>query len=507
MFQTCRLWNLSIASVLALTLSNVFLTVRLLHSGDCNQSHGGAGGGTGTGAEDGVSMVVPRAPLLTPATCLEYVLAESQANGTDKAVFSGLDLRLGRWDARRLYKIFDYAVVGERFPELSTGYTVCLATQSSLEKIYSLVQVAHHWSGPISAAIFAAGNDELYLLQLYLSYLRLCFRPIRERVSFHLVLPRDRIATHLRSVHVADFTRFDCGKPEATLNELLQRRTPDTSKWRIKNPYPQNHLRNVARKGCQCGYVFLTDVDIVPSVSFAEQLDKFLRQRGAVGAVGGSSNTNQLHQHHHYAHQQLTAFVVPTYELDERVRFPRNKTDLIRLANKGLARPFHHKVFIYNQFATNFSRWQADLAESDETRVSHNVTNFEFLYEPFYVAPDTVPPHDERFLGYGYTRNTQVYEMFVAGYQFQVLTPLFTVHWGLQNKKSRPAWRERQNNVNRKYFEVFKREVFARYHKDPLRMLLPKKAQKQQAQAGAGGGGGVAGAMVAIGAAAAPGKP
>jgi N-acetyllactosaminide beta-1,3-N-acetylglucosaminyltransferase len=54
-------------------------------------------------------------------------------------------------------------------------------------------------------------------------------------------------------------------------------------------------------------------------------------------------------------------------------------------------------------------RWQANTdSEGDTVRVSHNVTNFEFLYEPFYVAPDTVPPHDERFLGYGYTRNTQV---------------------------------------------------------------------------------------------------
>lgn len=40
--------------------------------------------------------------------------------------------------------------------------------------------------------------------------------------------------------------------------------------------------------------------------------------------------------------------------------------------------------------------------------VNHDVTNFEFLYEPFYVARDVVPPHDERFMGYGYTRNTQV---------------------------------------------------------------------------------------------------
>jgi Glycosyl-transferase for dystroglycan len=54
-------------------------------------------------------------------------------------------------------------------------------------------------------------------------------------------------------------------------------------------------------------------------------------------------------------------------------------------------------------------RWQAEAeVVGQEVHVSHNVTNFEFLYEPFYVAPDTAPAHDERFIGYGYTRNTQV---------------------------------------------------------------------------------------------------
>lgn len=48
-----------------------------------------------------------------------------------------------------------------------------------------------------------------------------------------------------------------------------------------------------------------------------------------------------------------------------------------------------------------------------ETHISHNVTNFEFFYEPFYVASDVVPPHDERFLGYGFTRNTQVSGLFL----------------------------------------------------------------------------------------------
>lgn len=81
-------------------------------------------------------------------------------------------------------------------------------------------------------------------------------------------------------------------------------------------------------------------------------------------------------------------------------------------------------------FRHNF-RWEADVTEAikqmvaanksgkavppevqavfqQETHISHNVTNFEFFYEPFYVANDLVPPHDERFLGYGFTRNTQV---------------------------------------------------------------------------------------------------
>ena len=52
------------------------------------------------------------------------------------------------------------------------------------------------------------------------------------------------------------------------------------------------------------------------------------------------------------------------------------------------------------------------LKMSINPRVSHDVTNFEFLYEPFYVAKDIVPQHDERFMGYGYTRNTQVCNTF-----------------------------------------------------------------------------------------------
>jgi hypothetical protein len=34
-------------------------------------------------------------------------------------------------------------------------------------------------------------------------------------------------------------------------------------------------------------------------------------------------------------------------------------------------------------------------------------------YEPFYIASSGIPPFDERFLGYGFTRNSQVFFPFI----------------------------------------------------------------------------------------------
>lgn len=369
-----------------------------------------------------------------------------------------MDVRLGRWDSRRLYKMFDSVVVGSEYPTLSETYLVSIATQSSIEKLYSLVQVAHYWTGPISVAVFTAGDEDFLVFQRYLTYLRKCYAPVRDRVTFSVAVPKDRpVVAQPRFVELTEDE--DCLKPEATLSRFMEGISKAQTSWKTKNVYPQNHLRNLARKNCQTEYVFLTDVDIIPSSNFANLLNEFLK----------SSECKKC------------AYVVPTFELDTRVRFPQNKSELVRLANKGLARPFHQKVFIHNQYATNFTRWSwdvslshggdSDTVKSGKVYVSHEVTNFEFFYEPFYVARDTVPAHDERFMGYGYTRNTQVYEMYVAGYEFLVLSPIFTGHWGLQTKKGRPAWRERQNSMNRKLFEAFKKEVFARYNRDPLKMM------------------------------------
>ena len=109
-----------------------------------------------------------------------------------------------------------------------------------------------------------------------------------------------------------------------------------------------------------------------------------------------------------------------------------------------------------------FSLARYESFQDDSTlHVSHNVTAFEFYYEPFYAALDSAPAHDERFVGYGYTRSTQVYRMHVEGWRFAVLSPVFAVHLGMVDRKLRPVWRERQNLRNRERFAAFRREALA----------------------------------------------
>jgi len=48
-------------------------------------------------------------------------------------------------------------------------------------------------------------------------------------------------------------------------------------KWREKMMYPQNLLRNIARKNIFTEWVFLVDVDIVSTPDMSKILSEFLR--------------------------------------------------------------------------------------------------------------------------------------------------------------------------------------------------------------------------------------
>ena len=61
------------------------------------------------------------------------------------------------------------------------------------------------------------------------------------------VCPRDFQLNQILSLEA----HLDCFRPEPSLKEILRQRNPDTVRWRMRHGYPQNHLRNLARKACQ----------------------------------------------------------------------------------------------------------------------------------------------------------------------------------------------------------------------------------------------------------------
>lgn len=267
------------------------------------------------------------APPSDPPTCEPCVGGTPPNSEIDDDPISRVDTRLGRWDNSRSYRLFDYAAVGDLYGEVSTNSRVCLATQSSIERLHELLRIAAHWTGPISVAVFVAG-DEMRLLRAFTTWLFRCQPETYSRLALHIIMPSERPGLHGSMLGWAK----DCDASPLPPGE----RRADTVAWRARHPYPQNHLRNLARKNCHTPFVFLVDIDIVPAKGMTEALENFL------------ASTPKC---------PLCAYVVPTYELDQRVaQFPANKSELVRLSKSKLAIPFHRKVFIYNQYASNFSR-------------------------------------------------------------------------------------------------------------------------------------------------------
>ena len=243
-----------------------------------------------------------------------------------------IDWSLSRSDSKHRYKFLDFIWHGNKFLELSKKYTVSIATQSSLDKLHSIVEMSRHWTGPISLAVFVAG-EEFRLTDIYISYMRQCFPNVKDQISFHLAYSWDYPPSD--GPNLAFYYKEDCSNPEAVLSDLLKLRSPQTIQWRNNTPYPQNHLRNQARTNCQTEYIYLIDVDIIPSIGMADNLDQFLRKSQC---------------------DKLCAYVIPVYEVEENASFPRNKSEMLKLAKNRIARRYHQITYPYAHNATNYNR-------------------------------------------------------------------------------------------------------------------------------------------------------
>ena len=183
---------------------------------------------------------------------------------------------------------------------------------------------------------------------------------------------------------------MDCNQPEQVLTYLLNVRSKEMLAWRESYPYPQNLLRNLAKNGCQTNYTFIPDIDMVPTPGMDLQLETFLEKEQK------RSNCSKC------------AYVIPTYEISHKTNhLPTNKRELLELLKRKQARQFHQTLYPINQKSSNLNHWER-VPEAKHIDIAYKVKKYIFKYEPLYIARADTPEFDERFVGFGLTRNTQV---------------------------------------------------------------------------------------------------
>ncbi|KAF2367103.1 hypothetical protein FHG87_002158, partial [Trinorchestia longiramus] len=352
-----------------------------------------------------------------------------------------MDVSIGYWDKSRVFKVHPFVVKADKWEEL-TNWNVCLSSQCSVNLLFWVAEQVKTWNGPMSIAVFVPDMDFI-VAKLMIQYMRTCFPAVRDRVSFHFVYPG--ILPPISNT--SKLLEYDCTRPEPVNDELVKIfRSKELLNILEKSRYPQNLLRNIARQSCPNPFCFTPDIDMLSIPRMSDQLNDFLSGRGIYTC-------------------NKCAYVIPTYEISVRAtKNPENKQELLKLRKKNYAQEFHIKVFKNNQANSNLTYWEKIPSSPDALKVAYNITSWQRHWEPIYVTRATVPAFDERFIGYGFTRNSQVYEMRFAGYSWMMLDGAFLTHRGFQTKRSHSKIRRKQIAENSGRFNVFVRELQQRYH-------------------------------------------
>ncbi|XP_042877309.1 beta-1,4-glucuronyltransferase 1-like [Penaeus japonicus] len=402
-------------------------------------------------------VVLPDEYVPDEAPVLEFLTEDSPVNGSDQEVNKcqkttesrniPFDMSRGLLDKSRVFKTHPFVIPGQHWENVTSSWKVCMSLQTSVDFLFWLSKQAEMWSGPISVAVFTPDADYTIALRM-IKYLKTCNPEGMSRVSFHVAYPTKHPP---RYVPIKDdvVKEYNCDAPETVNQELIRELRSEELLQMIKNSrYPQNLLRNVAREGCPSDFAFTPDVDMIPIPHMSDDLNEFL-------AKSPEAQCNKC------------AFVVPTYEIHTAVTTnPKDKAELRQLIIKRRAQRFHIRAFAPNQANSNLAKWERTKI-TDKLQVLYNITTWRNYWEPIYVTKANVPPFDERFVGYGFTRNSQVYEMHVADYTWRMLSNVFLCHRGFQTTKTHTKARRAQIRDNSKKYQAFRKELYARYGKNP----------------------------------------
>ena len=264
---------------------------------------------------------------------------------------------------------------------------VTLVTQCSVNHMHHLIGLSERWQGPMSVTVFAPDRHSVIAMEIIVKLFQ-CVSSFRQNVSVHLVYPFVQ-APDMSLVPVTLPTDFSsCVDLH---NELLAKWQAKISNYAVEGiKFPNNLLRNVALSNSRTKYVFVVDIDMLPSATLHREFSSFLARQ--------LSQTEQLID-------DKTAFVVPAFEISSEVVPPADKTGLLRQWQQHKLRPFYSETCWKCHRWTDYEAWR-NLSVSG-LEVGYEV-EWRDPWEPFYIAPNSVPKYDERFKQYGFNRISQV---------------------------------------------------------------------------------------------------
>lgn len=311
-----------------------------------------------------------------------------------------------------------------------------LVTQCSFGHLHKLPRLATKWQGPISIAVFALSGEVQAVVQTF-HLLRRCHLGIHHNVTFSLVFPLNSpTAPHITPT--ADTTPCD---------EIFEgQRQKNYDFGGIQ--YPNNLLRNIAKRATNTKLILVLDIDMIPSHDLHSNFMKF-------------AFDNNIFKDH--SSGDRTVWVLPAYEIKTGNGFPNTKKDLLILKENGLVRPFYSELCFKCQKYTDYPSWEANKNVDVEKMKPLYEVLWQDPWEPFYISRNDIPHYDERFRQYGFNRISQVCELHAAGYRFLVLDSGFVLHEGFKMPNGFHKAKDIQQESNRMLFRQFKQDLKEKY--------------------------------------------
>jgi len=255
---------------------------------------------------------------------------------------------------------------------------IMLISQCSTSNLHQFLDLRFAWDGPISLAVFVESSNSLSVVVNYLLKVQLCLSHALSGVGIHLVMPLSSsvdCCTELVNISCSDLLPA-FGKLSA----------------RVRNydgtvDYPNNLLRNVAIDAAVSPYIFVVDIDMIPSSGLFTQFSEFISKQPA---------------------DRKIAYVVPVFEIQLKSEMPVNRHALLQMWNHGIIQPFYRNVCWKCQRYTDYDMWHnLTLNHVEQINIAYTV-EWHDPWEPFYIVDKKAPKYDEKFKNYGFNRISQV---------------------------------------------------------------------------------------------------